>query len=251
MSFAPRIRGVLIFFFFFVFCTLPCVLGYTPAGLRYSNWDGMEVCSPVAGLLPASEAEVVYAIRSAAKTGEQLKIVGAGHSFSGIQLTDGNVTNPSGRVMSLDLLSGIIDVRFLDDGSGDAEVTAMAGTRLRDLNSALEARGLAFENLGACAAQSLAGAVATATHGTGRDLGSLSTQVRTRRFFATMGTTPPAHLCSIFADASMYSCEESVSSMPWGIPLISGATIQIRQISLQRRGWDWAQWGSWWRPPSV
>ena len=193
---ASRIRGVLIFFI--VFCTLPCVLGYTPAGLQYSNWDGMEVCSPVAGLLPASEAEVVDAIRSAAKTGEQLKIVGAGHSFSGIQLTDGKLANPGGRVVSLDLLSGIIDVHFLDDGSGDAEVTAMAGTRLRDLNSALEARGLAFENLGACAAQSLAGAVATATHGTGRDLGSISTQVRTRSFFCHDGHYSPGSSLLLF-----------------------------------------------------
>ena len=147
----------------------------------------MEVCSPVAGLLPASEDEVVYAVQSAAKAGEQLKVVGAGHSFSGIQLTDGNQTSPGGRVMSLDLLSGITDVRYLDDGSGDAEVTALAGTRLRDLNSALEARGLAFENLGACAAQSLAGAVATATHGTGRDLGSLSTQLRGLRVLDAAG----------------------------------------------------------------
>jgi hypothetical protein len=153
-----------------------------------SNWDGLEVCRPVAGLLPASEAEVKYAVRSAAKAGEQLKVVGAGHSFSGIQLTDGNLTNPGGRVMSLDLLSGITDVLFLDDGSGDAEVTALAGTRLRDLNSALEARGLAFENLGACAAQSLAGAVATATHGTGRELGSISTQLRGLRVVDAAGT---------------------------------------------------------------
>jgi hypothetical protein len=35
-----------------------------------------------------------------------LKVVGAGHSFSGIQLTDGTDAVPSGRVLSLDRYVG-------------------------------------------------------------------------------------------------------------------------------------------------
>ena len=63
----------------------------------------------------------------------------------------------------------------------------LAGTRLRDLNTALEEQGLALENLGACAAQSIAGAVATGTHGTGRELGSMSTQLRGLRIIDAQG----------------------------------------------------------------
>ena len=110
---------------------------------------------------------------------------------------------------------GITNVVWAEDKTS-AQVTAKAGTRLHDLNPgiatppflwrsaahslapfhchflhshssshprsptppALEALGLAFENLGSCAAQSIAGATATGTHGTGRLLGSMATQVR-------------------------------------------------------------------------
>ena len=112
----------------------------------------------------------------AVASGDQLKIIGAGHSFSGIQLSDGDETTPAGRLVSLDRYAGITNVAWADDKSY-ADVTVRAGSRLRDLNAALEDLGLAFENLGATAAQSLAGAIATGTHGTGRLLGSISTQV--------------------------------------------------------------------------
>lgn len=56
-------------------------------------------------------------------------------------------------------------------------VTVGAGIRLYDLNERLESLGLSLENMGATAEQSLAGATATGTHGTGSHLGSMSTQV--------------------------------------------------------------------------
>ena len=52
-----------------------------------------------------------------------------------------------------------------------------AGIRLHRLNSALEELGLSLRNLGATAEQSIAGAIATGTHGTGTGLGSVSAQV--------------------------------------------------------------------------
>jgi L-gulonolactone oxidase len=52
-----------------------------------------------------------------------------------------------------------------------------AGIPLRVLSEALAARGLAMENLGDIANQSIAGAISTATHGTGARFGGLATQV--------------------------------------------------------------------------
>jgi len=43
-------------------------------------------------------------------------------------------------------------------------------------------------NLGATAAQSIAGATATGTHGTGRELGSLSTDITRLRLVSANGT---------------------------------------------------------------
>jgi FAD-linked oxidoreductase len=57
------------------------------------------------------------------------------------------------------------------------EASVLGGTRLSVLGQALFDQGVAMENLGDIDAQTLAGAIATGTHGTGRGLGSLSTQV--------------------------------------------------------------------------
>ena len=53
------------------------------------------------------------------------------------------------------------------DADGDGLVRVEAGIRLKALSRELHARGLAMPNLGDIDAQSLAGALATGTHGTG------------------------------------------------------------------------------------
>jgi L-gulonolactone oxidase len=58
-----------------------------------------------------------------------------------------------------------------------SRVTVQGGIPLRVLNEALAVRGLAMENLGDVAYQTIAGAISTSTHGTGAQLGGLATQV--------------------------------------------------------------------------
>ena len=156
----------------------PLSYASSPDGILYSDWDGAETCKPLSFAQPTTEAAIVEEIVAAAAEGDMIKVVGAGHSFSGIQLTDGSVSaGSSGRMISLDRYAGVVgSPAWAEDGSY-ADVTVRAGSRLCDLNTALEALGLAFINLGSCAAQSIAGAVATGTHGTGKLLGSMSTQV--------------------------------------------------------------------------
>ena len=57
------------------------------------------------------------------------------------------------------------------------EVTVEAGITLHDLGEELRSRGLAMENQGDVDPQTLAGAISTATHGTGAGYGNLSSQV--------------------------------------------------------------------------
>ena len=52
-----------------------------------------------------------------------------------------------------------------------------AGIRVYELNKALLAAGFALKNTGAIAQQSIAGATQTGTHGTGFELGSMSSQL--------------------------------------------------------------------------
>ena len=69
-------------------------------------------------------------------------------------------------------MNRVLDV---DRGAGLAKVEA--GIVIRDLSEALAREGLALENLGDIDVQTVAGAISTATHGTGERFGNISAQV--------------------------------------------------------------------------
>ncbi len=127
----------------------------------WSNWSRGQSCAPAEHVRPASRAELSEAVAR----GRAVRVAGAGHSFSGAVPTDGTL-------LSLDRLDRVLDV---DRDSG--LVRAEAGIRLHRLVPELHAHGLALPNLGDIDAQSLAGALVTGTHGTGRKLGNLATSV--------------------------------------------------------------------------
>lgn len=127
----------------------------------WQNWAGDVTCTPQRFMRPRSVDEVASLVASS----EAVRVVGAGHSFGDIVATDGVL-------VSLDGLSGLL---AYDEVSGHA--TVAAGTRLYELNSLLDEVGRALANLGDINAQSVAGAISTATHGTGARLGNLATQV--------------------------------------------------------------------------
>ena len=58
---------------------------------RWTNWAGNQRCAPAAVEHPATESELAHIVRDAAVRGERVKVVGAGHSFTGIALTDGRL----------------------------------------------------------------------------------------------------------------------------------------------------------------
>ena len=127
----------------------------------WSNWSRGQTCTPAEHVRPASRAELAAAVAR----GRAVRVAGAGHSFSGGVATDGTL-------LSLERLDRVLDV---DRASG--LLRAEAGISLRRLVRELHRHGLALPNLGDIDAQSLAGALATGTHGTGARLGNLSTAV--------------------------------------------------------------------------
>ncbi len=104
--------------------------------------------------------------------------MGAGHSFTGVAVTDGVL-------VSLDNICGIESVRQTPEGP---VATVLAGTRLRSLNEQLWERGLAMINLGDIDVQSIAGALGTGTHGTGARFGGLATLIRGLQIVLADGT---------------------------------------------------------------
>ncbi|GIH28182.1 FAD-linked oxidoreductase [Acrocarpospora phusangensis] len=131
--------------------------------MRFVNWAGNQAVVPAEVRTPASAAEVAQAVRDGAKTGRSVRMVGTGHSFTGVALTDGLMLRPH-------RLTGIL-------AYGGDWVRVAAGTPLHVLNEELHRRGLALANMGDITAQTVAGAIQTGTHGTGRDIGGLADQV--------------------------------------------------------------------------
>ena len=131
----------------------------------WTNWAGNQSCAPVEVRTPTHEPELVGIVEQAAARGQRVKCVGAGHSFTSIACTDG---------VLLDLSR--YD-RVLRHDPEARTITVEAGIPLHRLCDELDRRGLALENMGDIAYQSIAGATATATHGTGWHFGNISSRI--------------------------------------------------------------------------
>jgi FAD-linked oxidoreductase len=131
----------------------------------WANWAGNQTatCSTVH---PRGVAEIAGIVALAAADGARVKPIGTGHSFTGIG-------RPEGVQLALDRHADLVS---LDTASG--LVTVQAGMTLNRLNRLLAEAGLGLTNLGDIEEQTVAGAMATGTHGTGARFGGLATQLR-------------------------------------------------------------------------
>ena len=131
---------------------------------RWRNWAGNQ--RAVADVVrPGSADEVAAVLTAAAAAGRRVRPIGSGHSFTGIG-------SPEDVQLVCD---GMVGVRSVTD---DGLVTVGSGTTLHRLNAELLRRGWSMTNLGDIDRQTIAGALATGTHGTGARFGGLATQVR-------------------------------------------------------------------------
>ena len=132
---------------------------------RWKNWAGNQVASGLAMHTPTTESEIVAIVDYARAAKQHVKVVGHGHSFTAIAVTDGHI-------VSLDNYNRVLKVDRVA-----LEVTVESGIQLLELNERLDALGYAMPNLGDIAYQSLAGATSTSTHGTGGAMKGLAAQI--------------------------------------------------------------------------
>ncbi len=129
----------------------------------WRNWAGNQHMTPQTVAEPAGTEEICAQVRAAVGQGQRVKAIGSGHSFTGIGLTDG-------RLLTLGRHDRLLQV----DGH---RVTVQSGLTLRRFNALLAEHGLGLTNMGDIDVQTVAGAISTGTHGTGRASGSLAAQV--------------------------------------------------------------------------
>lgn len=131
----------------------------------WRNSGGDQACRPLALISARDRDEVAALVARAGVEGRTVRAVGSGLSCSDAVLTDGYL-------VSVDALSRVLDA---DPESGLVRVEA--GITLAALNRELDELGLALPNLGSIDLQTLAGAIATDTHGSGMRTPNLAGQV--------------------------------------------------------------------------
>lgn len=147
----------------------------------WQNWSGRQTASPTEVLKPSSDADLVAAVGSARKAGCTIRAVGASHSHS-------RVAAPDGLLVETDQMQGLVGTASLVEADGASPVaTFRSGTRIFQMGEPLYQRGLALINQGDIDKQSIAGAIATGTHGTGSELGNISTAVKAVRIVLANG----------------------------------------------------------------
>jgi L-gulono-1,4-lactone dehydrogenase len=137
----------------------------SPAKPPWRNWAGNQTAWPTRLARPDSIDDLIATVRAARADGLRVKPIGSGHSFTAIGVTDG---------VQVDL-SRLDRLVRVDPRTG--RVTVEGGVTVYRLNQVLHRYQLALPNLGDIDRQTLTGAIATGTHGTGARLGGLAAAV--------------------------------------------------------------------------
>ena len=135
------------------------------------NWAKNISIQPKNYFEPKSVDELKKVIQSNGK----IRAIGSGHSWS-----DSIVTKDT--LVSLNNLREIIYIN-----QAQKNLTVQTGIKLFQINQELDKIGFALSNLGSIATQSLAGAIATGTHGTGINFQCLASQVESFKMFDADG----------------------------------------------------------------
>ena len=133
----------------------------TPGHLHHT-WAKTFFSRPELYIRPQSIAEIQQLVTLARRCRRRLVTVGSGHSPSDLTCT-------SSWLVNLDDFNRILHV-----DNETRLVTVEAGIRLYELGPKLEEQGLTLDNLGSIDSQSIAGIIATGTHGSSLRHGLLS-----------------------------------------------------------------------------
>lgn len=130
--------------------------------LPWQNWSGNQRCIPSQRFAPKTSAELQTWLKT--NTGK-MRSVGSGHSFTALVPTNDTLISTS-------YMRGISAV-----AGSELEADIGAGTQLSAVGPALNDMGQAMINMPDVDRQTMAGAISTATHGTGQTLQCLSAYV--------------------------------------------------------------------------
>lgn len=174
----------------------------------WNNWSGRHKSRPESLHFLRSEEDACALAKFARNNNRTLRVAGSGHSHSELIPNDSIVADASG-------LSGIISI-----DSQEKSAWVWAGSKIYALGRPLHDAGLALKNQGDIDRQAIAGACATGTHGTGKDLQNLSS--------AVLGFTIAT------ANGELMTCDENQNADIWTAGRLSlGAFGIMTRLKLQ------------------
>ncbi|KAK4630961.1 Putative D-arabinono-1,4-lactone oxidase [Fulvia fulva] len=217
-------------------------------GHVHHTWAKTFQSRPELYIKPQSLEEVQKIVNLARRCRKRIVVVGCGHSPSDLTCSSSWMVNLDdyGRVLKVD--------------KQEKTLLVEAGIRLRDLNEEANRHGLTMKNLGSINDQSIAGAIATATHGSSLEHGLMSESVKSLRIVLANGQ---AVRCSKDQNADLFRAG-LISLGALGIivevefEMIDACKIEWEQqlVSLQHvlSTWDTTLWTQkeytrvWWMP---
>jgi FAD/FMN-containing dehydrogenase len=141
---------------------------------NWTNWAGNHSCLAENYFEPQTEAQIIEVVLFAKKHQKKIRVVGSGHSFTPIAISN-------------EILVSLKNYRQLISVGKDS-ICCQAGMYLHELYSVLKENNLSLPNFGVINKQTVAGALATGTHGSGLKHRSLSAEIEKLRIITASGS---------------------------------------------------------------
>lgn len=178
--------------------------------VSWSNWSGRHKSNPARLHFIRSEDDALAIASQASRSHNSIRVAGSGHSHSPLVSHNNIIVDASG-------LAGVIDLDL-----ANKRAWVWAGSRIYSLGRPLHDAGLALINQGDIDRQAIAGACATGTHGTGKNLQNLSASVVAAQV--------------ALASGEMLVCSRDENPGAWQVARLNlGALGIVTRIQLQLR----------------
>lgn len=175
----------------------------------WRNWAGNVEAAPAYTVTATSEEEVADAVRFARAEGLKVRVVGTGHSWTGLGATDGVQIN-------------VQNLKTVQVADRDRKLATMgAGISIFEACEALWDEGFSLKNQGDIDVQTLAGAASTGTHGSGITLGNIASSIKRIRLVDGRGTPRSSSRLSASTRVSPTSSCETRSSRAFSTTFVS------------------------------
>lgn len=187
----------------------------------WNNWSGRLSAKPKKLHFVRSEEDAAAYALQAQQTGQTIRVAGSGHSHANLIPNNTMILDCSG-------LNGIVSTNV-----EQRTATVRAGTPIYAMGLPLLEAGLALHNQGDIDRQSIAGAVATGTHGTGPNLSNLSARVIGAQLACASG-----ELLEV-TEQSNPNLWQATRLNLGALGIVTQLTLQLREaFRLQERSWQ-------------